>query len=63
MCIGYVKLSRKKTDFEKTKPAPRRCRDSNTIFTPDFNLNLKKGIPSENLFQTWTQRSGAMCVN
>ena len=31
MC--YVKLSRKRPDFEKTKPAPR-CRDSNTIFAP-----------------------------
>ena len=29
----YVKLSRKRPDFEKPKPVPR-CRDSNTIFTP-----------------------------
>jgi hypothetical protein len=28
-----VKLSRKRPDFEKTKPAPRR-RDSNIIFAP-----------------------------
>jgi len=31
MC--YVKLSRKRPDFEKTKPA-WSCRDSNTIFIP-----------------------------
>jgi hypothetical protein len=29
----YVKISRKRPNFEKTKPA-WTCRDSNTIFTP-----------------------------
>ena len=31
--VGYVKLSQKRPDFEKTKPAPR-CGDSNTMFAP-----------------------------
>jgi hypothetical protein len=41
--VCYVKLSRKRPDFEKTKPAPR-CRDSNTIFTPGkvASINVKR---------------------
>jgi hypothetical protein len=35
----YVKLSRKRPNYEKTKPA-WTCRDSKTIFTPDCLLNI-----------------------
>ena len=37
VCVCYVKLSRKRPNFEKTKPA-WTCQDSNTIFTPAFTL-------------------------
>ena len=42
-----MKLSQKRPDFEKTKPAPR-CQDSNTIFTPvekEIALDLKPNFP------------------
>jgi len=40
-----VKLSRKRPNFEKTKPA-WTCRDSNTIFTP-----AKYGVLAQNSIQ------------
>ena len=37
--VCYVKLSRKRPNFEKTKPA-WTCWDSNTIFTPGFHRDV-----------------------
>jgi hypothetical protein len=43
--VCYVKLSQKRPDFEKTKPAPRR-RDSNIMFAPVWNFQTSQNSRS-----------------